>query len=294
MKAFINEILYKPLFNLLILIAWIVPGHSIGVAIIILTVILRLILLPSSIKTAHHQVKSLKLQPKINKIRSEIKDQQEQSKALMSLYKEEGFSPFGSCLPLLVQIPIIWVLFAVFKSGLSVENFSSLYSFVPRTETINTIFFGLVITKADPWVLPIIAGVLQFGLSYLRMLPQKRYVKPGQNDPTAMMGKQMLIVAPLITIFFGHSMPAALVFYWITTTVFGIGQQLYVNKKIMTEEDSMPQAPKQAAPIKKDETTSPKAENKKRDLISSMMDKRLVKEAKKTGVNVAVRTKKKQ
>lgn len=290
MKEIINAILYNPLFNLLIFFAWLIPGHSIAIAIIILTVIIRLALLPSSIKAAHYQIKSLRLQPRINKIRSEIKDQQEQSKALMTLYKEEGFSPFGSCLPLLIQIPIIWSLFAVFRGGLKAGNYAGLYSFTPRSDVLNTYFLGLDITKPDPWLLPIIAGILQLALSYLTILPQKSAMKQGGNDAAMMMSKQMLIVAPIITIFFGHTMPAALVIYWITTTVFGIGQQLYVNKQIRLQhpDDELAQIETPKSQIEaKTETPA------KKDFLSNMMDKRLKKQAQKTGVNVTVRTKKK-
>lgn len=294
MKAFIHTVLYQPFFNLLIFIAWLVPGHSIAAAIIVLTIIVRLILLPSSIKAAHHQVRSMEMQPKINKIRSEIKDQQEQSKALMALYKEEGFSPFGSCLPLLIQIPIIWVLFSVFRSGLNISSFSNLYSFLPRPETLNTFFFGMDITKPDPWVLPIVAGLLQFGLSYLTMLPQKSIAKPEGNDPTAMMTKQMLFIAPLITIFFGRTMPAALVIYWITTTIFGILQQLYVNKQIMAQRAIMAKKQPEVAAIQiESPIATVEAPKKKSDFMTNMMNKRLDKQEKKLGVNVTVRTKKK-
>ncbi len=293
MKEFIHTVLYQPFFNLLIFIAWIVPGHSIAVSIILLTVLVRLILLPSSIKAAHHQVRSLEMQPKINKIRSEIKDQQEQSKALMALYKEEGFSPFGSCLPLLIQIPIIWVLFSVFKSGVDIKAYADLYSFLPRPETVNTFFLGFDITKPDPWVLPIIAGLLQFGLSYLSMLPHKNIVKSGENDPTAMMTKQMLFIAPLITVFFGRTMPVALVIYWITTTIFGIFQQLYVNKQIMAFRAAQPKQETDKIEAEKAPTKEIEAPKKKNDFITNMMSKRLDKQEKKLGVNVTVRTKKK-
>lgn len=291
MKALIHTILYNPLFNLLIFFAWLVPGHSIAIAIILLTVVIRLLLLPSAIKAAHFQVKSLKIQPKVNKIRTEIKDQQQQSQALMALYKEEGYSPFGSCLPLLIQIPVIWVLFAVFKSGLQAGNYAGLYSFIPRPEVVNTYFLGLDITKPDPWLLPIVAGVLQLGLSYLTMLPQKSMLSQSGNDSAAMMSKQMLIIAPIITVFFGHTMPAALVIYWITTTVFGIGQQFYVNKQIRAMDqgkeatiETVSSAPRLIE--KKEKPT-------KKDMLSEIMDKRLNKQAQKTGVNVTVRTKKK-
>lgn len=284
MKAFIFAVLYQPLFNILIFFAWLIPGHSIALAIIVVTVIIRIILLPSSIKAAKHQMHNMELQPKINKLKSEIKDPAEQQKAMMALYKEEGFSPWGSCLPILIQIPIIWALFSVFKSGIS-GNMGALYSFIPRPDSINTSFFGINMVHPSVWVLPIIAGVFQFVLSYLST-PKMPKTEGQSADPTAMMSKQMLFIAPLITVFFGRSMPAALVIYWITTTVFGIFQQLYVNK--------MMKAGRKGAPIiESSQLIETKPEPaKKKDLMAKIMSKRLDKQEKKSNVTVTVRTKK--
>ncbi len=231
MKNFFFVLLYKPLYNFLVYVAWLIPGHSIGISIIVLTVVVRLILLPTSLKAARLQVKNLELQPKINKIRAEIKDQKEQSQAMMALYKEEGVSPFGSCLPLLIQLPLLIVLFQVFRSGLTTVNQADLYSFVPHSVVINNSLFGLNLAKADPWVLPILAGLSQLVLS-LMMMPPKPKKTAEQADPMAMMSQQMIYLLPIMTVFIGRSMPAALIIYWLVTTIFSIGQQWYVNREI--------------------------------------------------------------
>jgi len=292
MKAFIATVLYTPFYNILMLMVWLTPGHYVGVAIVFLTILVRVVLLPSSLKAARFQVKNNELQPKINKIKAEIKDSQEQTKAIMALYKEEGHSPLGSCLPLLIQMPILIVLYSVFRHGLTVDGFSALYSFIPRPETINTAFLGFDLTKNDPWILPIVAAGFQLLLSYM-MLPKKvkGAVEAKSNDPMAMMSKQMLFLPAIITVFFGRTMPAALVVYWIVTTVFSIGQQWYVNKeqlktqnsKLKSKEGSikepqMPEAPQIEAP-------------KKKDMLTNMMNRRLDKQERKAGVSVTVRTK---
>lgn len=288
MKQFFYVVLYQPLYNLLILFALLIPGHSMALAIIAITILIRLILLPSSIKAAHHQARSLELQPKINKIRSEIKDLKEQQAALGQLYKEEGFSPFGSCLPLLIQLPIILVLFSVFKGGLNTTDFSGLYSFIPKPEYINLNFLGFDMTKPDPWILPIIAGVTQFALSYLTTPPKKR--QPGEEpDATAMMTKQMVYFMPIITIFIGRGMPAGLVIYWIVTTLFGILQQIYVNDQIKKKKLELGIT----SPIIVTNKVETAVKPEKKDLLSNIMSKRLDKQEKKSGVNVVVRTKKK-
>ena len=293
--SIINTILYKPLYNLLILLAWVVPGHSIGWAIIGLTILIRLALLPASLKASKAQAKMQLLQPKMAEIKEKISDKAEQSKALMELYKEEGVSPLGSCLPILIQLPIIWVLYSVFRHGLDISNLKNMYAFVPHIDSINTSFFGLNIAKPDLWVLPIIAGVSQFLLSYLTFAKMPKPTKTSEApDMTQMINKQMIYFFPLITIFIGRSMPAALVIYWIITTVFGVAQQLYINKVTHIEKKDLqlvneieaehlaPLSPAQPVPVKEP----------KKDLLTKIMNGRLEKQAKKSGVTVSVRTKK--
>jgi len=298
MKALLFTILYQPLYNFLIFIAWLIPGHSIALAIIILTVIIRVILLPSSLKAAKLQVKNLEIQPKINKIKNEIKDQKEQSQAMMALYKEEGISPFGSCLPLLIQLPILIVLYQVFRGGLSTSGFGNLYSFVPRPEFINTTFLGMNLAQADPWVLPIIAGLLQLGLSFLT-LPPKPKAEDGNSDPMAMMSRQMIFLLPVTTVLFGRAMPAALVIYWIITTLFSLVQQIYVNKILKAERAKLAEKKEKLSAGIKEKVKLPetqgaplKKEKKKNDFLYKVMNKRLDKQEKKANVSVTVRTKK--
>lgn len=294
MKAFIATVLYTPFYNILMLMVWLTPGHYVGVAIVFLTVLVRVVLLPSSLKAARFQVKNNELQPKINKIKAEIKDSQEQTKAIMALYKEEGHSPLGSCLPLLIQMPILIVLYSVFRHGLTVDGFSALYSFIPRPETINTAFLGFDLTKNDHWILPIIAAGFQLLLSYM-MLPKKAkgVVEEKSNDPMAMMSKQMLFLPAIITVFFGRTMPAALVIYWIVTTVFSIGQQWYVNKEIKSQKSKVESQGKSVLRIPQIPETPQIEPPKKKDMLTNIMNRRLDKQERKAGVSVTVRTKKK-
>ena len=109
-KLILKDILYQPLFNALIFLVWLVPDHNIAWAIIILTVIVRLALLPSSLKAARAQIRMRDLQPELQKLQAKYKDdKQKQSQALMEFYKENKVNPLGSCLPLLAQFPILIV-----------------------------------------------------------------------------------------------------------------------------------------------------------------------------------------
>lgn len=294
MINFLKAIIYIPLYNILVFLVWLVPGHSVGWAIIILTILIRLALLPSSMKAAKAQVKMQMLQPEINKIRKEIKDQQAQGKAIMDLYKREGSSPFGSCLPLLVQLPIIFVLYRVFynvnKLGI---NTTDLYSFTPHLNSLNTYFLGLNLAKPELWVLPILAGATQFILSKM-MMPNLPKSANGEPDMMQMANKQMIYFLPLITIFFARSLPAALALYWTVTTIFGIVQQYYVNKSLRSSKEIQAEVKQDEIETEK-EIKEIKAEikpNKKADFMTKMMNRRLDKQEKKTGVNISIRQKK--
>lgn len=302
MISLLKTIIYYPLYNLLIFLAWLVPGHSLGWAIILMTLIIRLILLSPSIKAARAQVRMQMLQPEMARIKKEIKNQQEQGKALMALYKKEGVSPFGSCLPLLIQLPIIFILYRVFlninKFGLNLEN---LYSFTPHMDSVNSFFFGLNLAKPELWVIPILAGASQFVLSKM-MLPSVPKIqsnsdgKPDMNDTMAMANKQMVYIFPLITIFIARSLPAGIGIYWIITTLFGIAQQYYVIRTIKGNPEEKREAVEDARQIEAqygvDDVAIEEVEQpKKTDMITKMMKKRLDKQEKKTGVEVTIRKK---
>ena len=224
-KLIVKTILYQPLFNLLIFLVWLIPGHNVAWAIIILTIIIRLILLPSSLNATRQQKRMRDLQPEIQKLQAKYKgDKQKQSQELMKFYRANKVNPLGACLPLLIQLPILLVLYYVFLNGLNTSRFDLLYSFMPRPETINTIFLGIDMAKADRFILPVIAGVLQF-IQGWQITPK---ASPNQGQMQAMVSKQMLYLMPIFTIFIAGKLPAALPLYWIITTAFAVVQQWWV------------------------------------------------------------------
>jgi len=269
-KYVLKLILYQPLFNALIFLVWLIPGHNVAFAIIVLTVIIRLILVPSSLKASRAQIRMRDLQPEIQKIQAKYKDdKQKQSQALMEFYKVNKINPLGSCLPLLIQFPILIVLYYVFINGLNTSHFDLLYSFVPRPEVINTMFLGLDLAQPDRWILPVIAGVLQYFQSRQLMPPTNK----GTQDTQAMISKQMMYMMPLFTVIIAGRLPAALPLYWIITTIFGIAQQWYAMKE----------SPKEIITTLEEEKTPEDYQAKK------IEEKEVVK---KHGVEVTVRKKK--
>lgn len=243
-KLILKTILYRPLYNALIFLVWLIPGHNVAWAIIILTIVIRLILLPSSLKAARAQIKLRDLQPELAKIQAEHKDDKtKQSQAVMEFYKKHKVSPWGSCLPLLIQFPILIILYYVFINGLGTQRFDLLYSFVPRPEFIKTIWLGIDLAKPDRWVLPIITGALQF-IQGWQMQPKRRKTEDGSQkdkgqEMSQMMTRQMLYLMPVFTIIIAMRLPAALPLYWGITTLFGIGQQWWAGRSLKHEAGSM-------------------------------------------------------
>lgn len=296
MTSFLRTLIYIPLYNILVLFVWISPSHSVAFAIICMTILVRLVLLPSSLKAARAQIKLQMLQPEINKLRKEITDQQEQAKAIMEVYKREGASPFGSCLPLLIQLPIIFILYRLFlninNNGLNPDN---LYSFMPQVSNLNFDFFGLDLVKPELWVIPILAGITQFILSKMMMPPTPVSADPGATpDAMQMANKQMVYLFPIMTLFIARSLPAGLGLYWITTTLFGIAQQYYVNKSIKNDPKVIKEIIKEEKIlIKEIEKHKELSAPKKPDYISKIMSNRLDKQERKSGTTVTIRQKRK-
>lgn len=228
MGQFIHEVLSRPLLNVLIWFYDVIPGHDMGLAIIALTLLIRLLLLPSFQKSLRSQKELQQLQPRLNEIKEKYKDDKEaQAKATMEFYKENKVNPFSSCLPLLIQLPILFALYRVFFTGLNGHLGGELYSFVADPGLINTKFLGFIELTKTNLVFALLAGAFQFIQS--KMITPKA---KGQKDKTAsFMNAQMLYFMPIITVLIAFRLPAGLSLYWVVTTLFAIAQQYYIMKK---------------------------------------------------------------
>ena len=221
-----NEIFYRPLFNGLIFLYNIVPGHDMGISIIILTILIRFILWPLTSKSIKNQKVLTKIQPQIEEIKKKFKNNKEaQARALMGLYSENKINPLAGFLPLIIQIPIIFALWRVFLNSLNLD-LNSLYSFIPAPVQVQSIFLGLVDLSHKSVVLAVLAGALQYFQTKMIMPPHK---PSGSSDFGQIMSKQMLYFGPLLSIIIFWSLPAALPLYWIVVTLMTLLQQ-YLNQ----------------------------------------------------------------
>lgn len=241
-NAFINlfrGLITKPMLFVLISVAQILPGHSLGWSIIILTLIVKLLLFIPTQQALEGQRKMQILQPKLDEVRQKYKsDPVKMQQETMRLWKENKINPFQSCLPLLLQFPVLIGLFFVIRDGSVLETSREyLYPIHEHLSwTFGHMFLGIDLTKTH-LIFPPLLVVLQFIQMKLTFLVAKRKTadkKPaGDQSATEMQQKIMLYGLPLMIGYFALQFPSAVSLYWAISTVFAIGQQIVVNREHM-------------------------------------------------------------
>ena len=261
MGAFFNLILINPIINILVAVytmfAFLHIPYALGFAIVGLTVVIRFIMYPLTTSQLQAAAKMQKMAPQLNKLKAKYKgDSSKIQQETLRLYKEYGINPAAGCLPVLIQMPVIWALYSVlqrvvgFKSNLALAEVNKIvyFDFLKLHSIWNTSFFGLslgampskLISTMGPSILlvPVLTGVLQFFLSKM-MIPAKTAVevlekdiekkapvdKNDAEDFASAFQTQSLFIFPLMIGFFSFSFPIGISLYWNTFTVFGIIQQ---------------------------------------------------------------------
>ena len=245
-----NEILYYPLFNLMVFFYNIVPGQDIGVAIILLTLLVRFVLYPMNSKSIKSQKKLQEIQPKMKELQNKYKeDKQKQAKKLMELYQKHKVNPLSGCLPLLLQFPILIALYHVFINGFKDESLDILYPFIYNPGHIDAISFGIIDLSQVNIYLAVIAATLQYFQSKMLMggkTKEKKEDEKEKEEKTAeektqdfaqSMTKNMIYIMPVLTFVFAMSFPSGLALYWAVTTLFAIAQQHLIAKKEKKKEE---------------------------------------------------------
>src|SRR3989338_5474906 len=233
-----NEVIFKPLLNLLVITVDLIPGGDLGFAIIIVTLVIRFILLPLSYKQAKSQHKLTKLQTEVKRIQKENKNnKQKAAREVMALYKKHKINPLAGFIPLLIQLPIIFGLFRIFMTYLSGQTLEGLYSFVSQPDSINTMFLGVVNLAESSAVLAVLTGLAQFISSKITFAAHKQQKKENTENTNKpdfqnIMRTQMTYIMPLVIAFIAFTFPAGLALYWFTTTIFSAAQQYIINKQL--------------------------------------------------------------
>ena len=238
-----NAGIYNPLYNGLVYLVDIVPNHDVGIAVILLTIVVRIIIYPLSRRAVQAQMDMKKVAPEITKIRDAYKgDKQGEGKAIFALYKERGIHPFSSFLLVLVQFPILIGLYWVFsRGGLPVIDAARLYSFVHLPSIIDMQFLGLQNMAQHSIVLAFLAGITQFIYARLSMGP--RGVKTAteasfSDDMARSLDVQARFVLPAIIGVIAYSVVAAAPLYWVTSNTFMIAQEYFAGRRFGPEPES--------------------------------------------------------
>jgi YidC/Oxa1 family membrane protein insertase len=231
-----NLFIYQPLHNALVFLIGIMPSGDVGLAIILLTIVVKLILFPLSQKSIRSQVEMKLIEPDIKKIKETYPDKAEQQKQTFALYKEKGVNPFSGCLVMLIQLPIIFALYYIFKDfDIHALN---LYSFIHEPVKISTNLFGILDITKKSLVLALMTGISQFFQMRLTM-PKTPTVATGDKSFGANLAQsmnfQMKYILPVFIAFVSYSISAGVALYWFTSNLFAIGQEIYVRNKIRKE-----------------------------------------------------------
>ena len=195
--------------------------HNYGIDIILLTILIKIIFYPLSLKSYKSMKEMQKLQPMIAKLREKYKDDKEKlNKEMMDIYKTKGINPLGGCLPMVIQIPVFFALYKVLMGAIEFRHApfcsGSTISLLRRTSsTFSVAGYTLPIR-----ILPLIMGITM-------VIQQK--MTPTSVDP---MQEKMMLFMPIVFTFLFWGFPSGLVLYWLVNNVISIAQQYYINKKV--------------------------------------------------------------
>ncbi len=257
-----NIFIYEPFYNGLIFLSTIFPGSDLGIAVILLTLIVKFILLPITHKSIKTQVKMRILEPEVNALKEKYKEDKEGlARQIMELYRKNNINPFSSCLGVIIQIPIILGLYWVFWKGLSFDpeivasfeyipgyintsllNHDILYSFVKTPEFIKSELFGVVDMLGKSVLFALIAGISQYYQIKLTMFDsgEKFSLQSSgsfKDDLAKSMKFQMRYILPIFVFIFSYTISASIALYWAISNIFTITHELLVKRNVDKSKD---------------------------------------------------------
>lgn len=232
-----GTILINPLYNVFIFLIGIMPGGDVGLAIIVMTLVVRAVFYPAFTASIRTQMGMQEAQAELDEINKKYKDNSdEKAKRTMELFKERNIRPLAGFVALLVQIPIFIALYyAFFREGLPHIATNILYSFVQAPPTVNLEFLGFL-NLLSPHNIPLslVVGALQYAvvrLSVMRSKPSP-HLAPEKAQAQAMQQNLMLYFMPALYVVLCYSLPAAAGLYFATTNVISLGQEMLIRRQI--------------------------------------------------------------
>ncbi len=239
-----NTIFYQPIYNILIFIIGHVTFGDVGFAIILVTIIVKLVIYPLTKKSIRSQILMKRMEPEIKLIKKNYPNKEEQAKKTMDLYKKYGTNPFSGCFVVILQIPIIFALYFVFLHGLSLDP-SLIYSFLVKPAYIHTNFLGFIEMGNKSIFLALLAGITQFIQGYLatpvkandkvEILPvgaDETVANSFQDDLASSMQTNIKYILPVFIVFIAWKISAAIALYFVISNTFSIVQEWYIRRSL--------------------------------------------------------------
>lgn len=236
------NLLTKPLYNGLIFLIDYIPDYlGVGFAVILFTVLVKLVLFPLSKKSIQTQVKMKQSEKELEAVKDKYKDnKQEQARQIMEFYKNKGINPFSGIFLIFIQIPIVYALYIIFlKGGFSNVDVANLYSFIsPPSPDINMSFLWLAEDISQKsYILAFLAAASQyFQIAYsIPSIKQKEGPKTFKDDLARSMSLQMKYIFPVMVFFIAYKLSGTIAIYWITSNIFALVQEIVVRRKVLKE-----------------------------------------------------------
>lgn len=233
-----NTLFYQPIYNALIFTINNITFGDVGFAIIIITILVKVLMFPLTKKSIMTQIMLKKMEPEMKAIKKDFPNKEEQAKKTFELYKKYGTNPFSGLLVVLIQLPIIFALYYVFYKGLPLGN-GPLYSFVDAPLLLKENFLGLIDLHGKSIVLALLAGITQFVQGYLsqpiqpRNPEDKNKVKTFQEEMAHSMQINIRYVLPIFIAFIAYKISAAIALYWVVSNLCTIAQEWYIRRKVI-------------------------------------------------------------
>ena len=195
--------------------------HNYGIDIILLTILIKIIFYPLSVKSYKSMKKMQSMQPVIAKLREKYKDdKQKLNQEMMEIYKNKGINPMGGCLPMIIQIPVFFALYKALSAAIELRHAPFMFWINDLSSPEDLYTFNIAGYNLPIRILPLVMGITQ-------VIQQK--MTPSSVDP---MQEKIMLAMPIVFTFIFWGFPSGLVLYWLVNNIISIAQQYYINKKV--------------------------------------------------------------
>jgi len=230
-----HAVVYNPIYNGLVFFVGLLPTHDVGIAVIIMTILVRIVLFPLARTAIKTQIKMKEVAPEVEEIKRTVKKTEDQSRAILGLYREKGVRPFASFFLVLIQLPVLLGLYWVFAlGGLPQIHEAILYPFVHIPPMVNMEFLGLIDMSKPSAILALLATATQFVYTRLSMGPrgQKTATEATlSSDMAKSFDLQARFMLPAMVGVIGLFIASAAPLYWLTGNLFMVGQEVLSGRR---------------------------------------------------------------